>query len=576
MVRVAKGPEQRLHDRLTDTQALGGAPLDALTLRLDTSSRFYVFDQNLTERTSVFGARIGRACLPDPSVVGAAATAWCHPQRSDGALPPVYCGQRPASAPRIPLQALGQYCFHNGGGQSVMALCPQDRCSTRCDLHIPGECIQLNQQSNPFGSSYGVWGAYHREQPVEWAQLPYTLGDDGGDERVALTTPAGVPWGHPVRAVRNYDLGACGAFVTYEALAQLVEEQFHPQIAGELFSDTGVDWIDALQTRVDAGPWLRGVSFTTEDEVGMHFSVRASVEPFGTAGINGLPWGDVYGQLRVGTVPVYTSEGGTVRAIEGARRLSVEGHFEAANDWNAPAPPILDARRNISDNIARGLQGSAAAPGFPEILADTVHRLFLLPISPPGGSAIRCRPSDIGTEAGRTYCETQIVPFDTLASGPEFGCHAVSEFSAANQRALAKASDRCAFEAGTVSGVCATRLQAQRVNLLPDALEVVLSEGPDDNSIPGRAGRNSMREFLRFVLATMPSMAMPSMASESGFRLSCDDRADWNAAQVPGRIAATGTLRDPAFASKQCTERTTCEALRPADAQPMGMPCPSP
>lgn len=309
MVRVAKSPEQRLHDRLTDTQALGGAPLDALTLRLDTSSRFYVFDQNLTERTSVFGARIGRACLPDPSVVGAAATAWCHPVRSDGAMPPGYCDQRPASAPRIPLQALGQYCFHNGGGQSVMALCPEDRCSTRCDLHIPGECIHINT-GGIVGSSYGVRGAYHRERPVEWAQLPYTLGDDGGDERVALTTLAGVPWGHPVRAVRNYDLGACGAFVTYEALARLVEEQFHPQIAGELFRDSGVDWIDSLQTRVDAGPRLRGVSFTTEDEIGMHFSVRADVEPFGTAGINGLPWGDVYGQLRVGTVPVYTSEGG--------------------------------------------------------------------------------------------------------------------------------------------------------------------------------------------------------------------------------------------------------------------------
>ena len=167
--------------------------------------------------------------------------------------------------------------------------------------------------------------------------------------------------GHPVRAVRNDDLGACGAFVTYEALARLVEEQFHPQIAGELFRDTGVDWIDSLQTRVDAGPWLRGVSFTTEDEVGMHFSVRASVEPFGTARINGLPWGDVYGQLRIGTVPVYTAEGGTVRAIEGARRLSVEGHFEAANEFYA-GDDLL--RRNISENIARGLQGVAASPGL--------------------------------------------------------------------------------------------------------------------------------------------------------------------------------------------------------------------
>ena len=123
----------------------------------------------------------------------------------------------------------------------------------------------------------------------------------------------------------------------------------------------------------------------------------------------------------------------------------------------------------------------------------------------------------------------------------------------------------------TVSGVCATRLQAQRVNLLPDALEVVLSEGSDDSAMPGRAGRNTMREFLRLVLNTMPSMA-----SGSGFRLSCDDRADWNPVPVPGRIATTGTLRDPAFASEQCSERATCEALRPADAQPMGMPCPSP
>ena len=197
--------------------------------------------------------------------------------------------------------------------------------------------------------------------------------------------------------------------------------------------------------------------------------------------------------------------------------------------------------------------------------------MFLLPISAPGSGVIRCEASGIGTSAGITECEIGVIPIDALASGPEFGCHAESEFSTDNQRTLAKDPNRISQASGTVRGVCATRLQAQRVNLLPDALEVVLSEGPDESSMPGRAGRNAMREFLRFVLNSMPSMA-----SGSGFRLSCDDRTDWNPVTVPGRIAATGTLRDPAVASRQCTEQTACEALRPADARPRDVSCPSP
>lgn len=64
--------------------------------------------------------------------------------------------------------------------------------------------------------------------------------------------------GHPVRAVRNDDLGACGAFVTYEALARLVEEQFHPQIAGELFKDCGVNWNGPR-----CPPWPAGRGFVS-------------------------------------------------------------------------------------------------------------------------------------------------------------------------------------------------------------------------------------------------------------------------------------------------------------------------
>jgi len=105
--------------------------------------------------------------------------------------------------------------------------------------------------STIFGGGIGVVPRYDRSVPIQWARLPYTGGVSGPEETVALITPTGAPWGHTPRSVRNYDLGTCGAFVTWAQLATLINGAFFPVYARAIFSRSNSDGTALLVNHAD-------------------------------------------------------------------------------------------------------------------------------------------------------------------------------------------------------------------------------------------------------------------------------------------------------------------------------------
>jgi hypothetical protein len=407
---------------------------------------------------------------------------------------------------------------------------------------------------------------YDRSIPIHWAQLPYRGGVDGPEETVELTSPSGTPWLYTARSVRNYDLGACGAFVTWSQLATLVNAQFFRSFTSSVFaarvtlpaSPLGLPFPTTVPQVTHAynmlselrlGPSFsgRGTLFR-DDTVGMWFrtSSELAVADF-TAGQNVYPYSNVFLSAYILTQANPTGPG---------RRLLIN----AAVGGSLSIPPdVLDTRRNISTSIADALRGSATTPGLAQTLADTVNQGLLQPfdIDPSTtNSYIRCGSTDIGSPNGIATCIRDVTPFDALISGTEFGCYPESAFPANLRTTLANDPAR----GDKNYGVCATRLQPMRVNILPDELEIVLVEREDTPVVgsPGLASRQEMREFFRTALASMTMSA-----DSTQFRLSCDDRPDWNPASPPGHIAQSGTIGVPANNIQQCNTEAACNTFRP-------------
>jgi len=547
--RFGSSAATRLHESLTDSNTQGVFGGASVALQLDSSSRFYVFDQDTASATREFGAAVGRACVDDPATFNRAVVTWCPPLANNG-IPPAQCTRSGPGTVRD-MDAIFPYCLVSGGQAPVSTQCPGDSCGGNCRLLIPGECLTFNT-GLVGGAVRMVTARYDRSVPIQWARLPYTGDVSGPEETVALVTPAGAPWGHTPRSVRNYDLGTCGAFVTWAQLATLINGAFFPVYARAIFSRPNsdatallVNHADHLLSELRVGPVLRGRGFLHDDRVGLWFRTAADLDVVKfTFGQNVTPFANVFSRVQL---YVQTD-------AQGYRRLAVDAPFSPAlsSDSEQLSP-------NLSASIADGLRGSATAPGLAQILADTVNQGFLQPYPLSGTTSfVRCGTANVSTPAGVTECTTAVL-IDPLVSGPEFGCYAESAFPTSLAQQLASDPTRTKEIAGT----CATRLQPRRINVLPDELEIVLTER-DDVAVPGSPGlasRREMREYLRFVLNS--GGAGMSMGGAS-LRLSCDDRPDWNPVSVPGRIAQSGTIAATANDVRRCDSESTCNALRNA------------
>jgi len=402
--------------------------------------------------------------------------------------------------------------------------------------------------STIFGGGIGVVPRYDRSVPIQWARLPYTGGVSGPEETVALITPTGAPWGHTPRSVRNYDLGTCGAFVTWAQLATLINSAFFPVYARAIFSRPNsdgtallVNHADHLLSELRVGPVLRGRGFLNDDRVALWFRTAADLDVVKfTLDQNVTPFANVFSRVQA---YVQTD-------AQGNRRLAVDAPFSPALSHPASDAALAP---NLSADIADGLRGSATAPGLAQILADTVNRGFLQPYPLAGASFARCDTANVGTPAGVAQCSTDLAIIPALVSGPEFGCYAESAFPTSLAQQLVSDPTRMK----EIAGVCATRLQPRRINVLPDELEIVLTER-EDVAVPGSPGlasRREMREYLRYVLNN--GAAGMSMGGAS-LRLSCDDRPDWNPAASPPRSspAEPGVPRVQPIVPSACSSRS--------------------
>jgi len=291
---------------------------------------------------------------------------------------------------------------------------------------------------------------------------------------------------------------------------------------------------------------LRGRGFLHDDRVALWFRTAADLDVVKfTLDQNVTPFANVFSRVQL---YVQTD-------AQGNRRLAVDAPFSPALSH-----PVSDAALapNLSADIADGLRGSTTEPGLAQILADTVNQGFLQPYPFSGSSFGRCSTANVGALTGVTECIAE-VDLGALVSGPEFGCYAESAFPASLGLQLANDPTRTELRAG----VCATRLQPRRINVLPDELEIVLTER-DDVAVPGNPGlasRREMREYLRGVLNR--GGAGMSMGGVN-LRLSCDDRPDWNPVPIAGRIAQSGTIAATANDVRRCDSEAACNALRPA------------
>jgi len=556
--RFGSSTATRLHESLTDSNTQGVFGGASVTLQLDSSSRFYVFDQDTASATQEFGAAVGRACVDDPATFNRAAVTRCPPLNPNGIPPTGSCTGTPRT---LAMYLMPTYCLIQGRSVPVTTQCPGDVCGGQCRLLFPGECMRFQWQpgnsglgASIFGGGIGVVPRYDRSVPIQWARLPYTGGVNGPEETVALITPTGAPWAPTPRSVRNYDLGTCGAFVTWQQLATLINGAFFPVYARAIFSRPNsdatallVNHADHLLSELRVGPVLRGRGFLHDDRVALWFRTAADLDVVKfTLGQNVTPFANVFSRVQL---YVQTD-------AQGNRRLAVDAPFSPA--LSHPASDAAFAP-NLSADIADGLRGSATAPGLVQILADTVNQGFLQPYPLPGSSFARCDVANIGILAGLAQCTADLAIIPALVSGPEFGCYAESAFPASLGQQLANDPTRMKETAG----VCATRLQPRRINVLPDELEIVLTER-EDVAVPGNpdsASRREMREYLRYVVNR--GGAGMSMGGVN-LRLSCDDRPDWNPVPVPGRIAQSGTIAATANDVRRCDSEAACNALRPA------------
>jgi hypothetical protein len=451
------------------------SPTRWLALLSDTSAKTYVFDQDLTDMTERYGAGINIPC----GVYATQGNAFCVDDCAEGwdfhsqsANFVALCG--------VPL------------GTNHRMACQGRRCPT-CTLLAPPECFVRNAER----INYVRQNTLEAPLPLQSAEIPWDFGpNEDAQSFVMAMDEAGMNvWPHPIRSIRSYDTGACRIEIAWPRLASLVNEAFLQVFLNELRDNSRIERIFHAEVRGWAGPQLRGNSVAAFDEVFLHNEVHGYVQARLLLGL---------GQRHLsGTVSTrFSLEVGANTA--GFARVMVP--YVTAWSTHLPTTPW-----EVGEAFAKKLP---APEMFPKIFTEAFRNALLIPsLSSNGTPVVTCSMASDPPEGsppaeqGVTECLSNLEAPDFV--GPERGCYPRSAY-AKEWSALFALSPNA-----TAPGICGTRLQPHRVNLLPHALQiVVVNRGTQDN--------HPRDDMATFVTRLSQDTFLSRLFSTAGFTLECD------------------------------------------------------